>query len=939
MWFGHMNGMVSLFHDGTFLRLPVNIDDSGPVTCFAGDMDGSVWMSTYNGYIIKLDPVTGIADKKVFKTNDAVQTFQFVEKNRLLIGTASGLFICRMEASEKIVIDYEIPETHNKQIVRILKKYSGEGYYVASADDGIFILNNDLKISRIITSVTNIQSISEDPHQNLWVATFGRGLICFNGGKEESIDFSGYTSGNVKSVFTGNDGIIWSGGYGSGLTRITGRVFNISRFGNDIYGKNITAIFHEGTITWMGTEKGLVKLERNGKTEIYRGNIRGRITALCKDSEGVMWIGTESDGVFRLSDSGKPEKFDIGGGSLENSITSIICTDAFVWIGRKKGLCRVSVSDVGINWYTIRQGLPHNSINGLYSDISGKLWIGSRSNVLAFHFKDQVSRFPVFTGSSSVSFSHFAEDKDSLLWIGSLGNGIFRISSDSVISLTTQNGLYSDFCHSMIHDNRGNIWVIHKDGLSRIHSASLYVRTFDIFGLRDEKFNFNPGAASKDSEGKIWLGTTDGIVIIDQSGELQSIPPVPEILSFRVNNVERDFKAGRIVLKPGKYNFEIIFSAVNLKEPEMVIFKTQLKGYDLQAEQTNLNNSIYRNVTEGNYLFSLSASNGDGVTSGSVGIEILIRTPITKQWWFYLALAAFAGIMLTIYLKRREYIFQTEREQLEEKVLERTREIQEQKNEIEKQTDLIRTKNEEITASIRYALEIQNAVLPSFSTIDRYFPENFIFLRPKDIVSGDFYWIARKNDKLVFTVADCTGHGVPGAFMSLLRVTILNEIVNVEGITQTDKIANRLHAMIHKSLNRSRADGLDMAICVYDWNQKRIQYTGAMNHLVHMHNGEMNVYKADQYSINMVPEDFTSFSIYEFDICKGDVIYLFTDGYMDQFGGEKDKKFSVSRFYNALTQIHLRPMHDQETILEQKYMDWKKDKIQTDDITVMGIRF
>jgi len=174
MWFGHINGMVSLFQNGTFSRLPVNIDDSGPVTSIASEADGSVWMSTYNGYFLKLDPVTGITDKKVFKTKDAVQTFQFVENNRLLIGTASGLFICIMDASEKIVIDYEIPETRNKQIVRILKKVSGDGYYVASAVDGIFILNSDLKTKHVITGVTNIQNISEDPHQNLWVATFGR---------------------------------------------------------------------------------------------------------------------------------------------------------------------------------------------------------------------------------------------------------------------------------------------------------------------------------------------------------------------------------------------------------------------------------------------------------------------------------------------------------------------------------------------------------------------------------------------------------------------------------------------------------------------------------------------------------------------------------------------------------------------------------------------
>jgi serine phosphatase RsbU (regulator of sigma subunit) len=223
--------------------------------------------------------------------------------------------------------------------------------------------------------------------------------------------------------------------------------------------------------------------------------------------------------------------------------------------------------------------------------------------------------------------------------------------------------------------------------------------------------------------------------------------------------------------------------------------------------------------------------------------------------------------------------------------------------------------------------------------MDRYFPENFIFLRPKDIVSGDFYWIARKNKKIVFAVADCTGHGVPGAFMSLLSITLLNEIVNVEGITQADKIANRLHEMIHKSLNRSRADGLDMALCVYDWNKRKIQYTGAMNHLVYVRNGKLNLLKADQYSINMVPEGFDSFSMHELDLIKGDVLYLYSDGYMDQFGGERDKKFSVRRFLDILVEIHRLPMHEQESILEQRHNEWKKDKIQTDDITIMGIRF
>jgi len=181
----------------------------------------------------------------------------------------------------------------------------------------------------------------------------------------------------------------------------------------------------------------------------------------------------------------------------------------------------------------------------------------------------------------------------------------------------------------------------------------------------------------------------------------------------------------------------------------------------------------------------LKANNGDGtVTESPLTISIIIKVPVWGKWWFY-PLVVFLLIILTFsYIKWREYKFLAEKRVLEEKVLERTYEIQCQKNELELQRDMIDEKNANITSSIEYASTIQNAVFPPVELINKLLPDNFILSKPKDIVSGDFYWLAEKDNKIVIVLADCTGHGVPGAFMSLLGITLLNEIVNIMGITR-----------------------------------------------------------------------------------------------------------------------------------------------------------
>jgi len=453
-------------------------------------------------------------------------------------------------------------------------------------------------------------------------------------------------------------------------------------------------------------------------------------------------------------------------------------------------------------------------------------------------------------------------------------------------------------------------------------------------------YSFNINAVIKDDQGSIWLGTDNGLIHYDPALQAARLrPPVPEVISVKIN--EHEIPVSPIInLKPGIYKIQIDYIAVDLRQPGEMIYKIRLEGRDELFETTQSKSVTYQNLSNGEYRLFLHAINGDGVMSEKPFIlQFVIKTPLNKQWWFFPALGMALVMITFIYFIGREHSLTHEKRKLEEKVRERTVEIEEQKSKLEIQRDLITTKNVEITASIRYALKIQKAVLPSQDLLTGFFPDHFIFIKPKDIVSGDFYWLTQKNDKIIFTVADCTGHGVPGAFMSMLSVTMLNEIVNIEGLTRSDLIVNRLHSMINISLNQSKMDGLDLSLCVYDRKKKQIQYTGALNQLVYIRNGLLEVIKADHFSVNSIREDFTSFSLNEVDVQQNDVFYLFSDGYMDQFGGELDKKYSVKRFYETLLEIHQLPMEQQATMLEEKLNAWKKDTVQTDDITVLGIRF
>jgi phosphoserine phosphatase RsbU/P len=275
--------------------------------------------------------------------------------------------------------------------------------------------------------------------------------------------------------------------------------------------------------------------------------------------------------------------------------------------------------------------------------------------------------------------------------------------------------------------------------------------------------------------------------------------------------------------------------------------------------------------------------------------------------------------------------------ELEEKVKERTLKIEKQKEEIEEQ-------KKHIMDSIYYARRIQNAILPSFNIIDSYLKNYFVFYLPKDIVSGDFYWMHELDGKFMIAAVDCTGHGVPGAFMSIVGFNQLNQAVHDKKVISAGSILNELNKGIITALNENTSstsikDGMDIALCVYDFKNRKVEFAGANNPLLLIRDNEPIKYNGDRFPIGAFEgSECQLFYNNEINIVDGDCLYLFSDGFADQFGGPNGKKFMYKRFQEFILEIHSQPMDVQKELLRKKLYDWKGSNDQVDDILVIGIK-
>lgn len=326
--------------------------------------------------------------------------------------------------------------------------------------------------------------------------------------------------------------------------------------------------------------------------------------------------------------------------------------------------------------------------------------------------------------------------------------------------------------------------------------------------------------------------------------------------------------------------------------------------------------------------------------------QILAKDASIKQQKAYRnALAiGFAAVVIIIVVIVYAYV---QKQRSNKKILEQNEHILEANEELVVLNEAINTQNSEIIDSINYAQRIQSAMLPPETYISELLNENFIFYRPRDIVSGDFYWIKQVNQYIVLVAADCTGHGVPGAFMSMLGISFLNEIVQRREITQANQVLNELRKQIKYSLRQhgqkeESKDGIDIALCVLDLKNSMMQFAGAYNplYLIRDVEGvpELIEIKGDRMPLGYYQGKDRTFTNHEVRLEMGDTFYIFSDGFMDQKGGKDKKKYMSKKFKKLLMENHEQPLYEQKEILNNTLDNWMGDSPQIDDILVIGVR-
>ncbi|MCB8999972.1 MAG: DUF4154 domain-containing protein [Bacteroidales bacterium] len=427
------------------------------------------------------------------------------------------------------------------------------------------------------------------------------------------------------------------------------------------------------------------------------------------------------------------------------------------------------------------------------------------------------------------------------------------------------------------------------------------------------------------------------VVIEDQSAQIARQAELILEQEARLDSLDREIKNKQANIRQKEL---ILSRQVKEISTQKALIKTQIEEV---AQQKAVLDKLEKGVKEKEIEI---AKQTDQINAQKGQIIDQLKQ-IEKQklitYFILVALALVTGLGYFVYVNYRNK--KKANEILEEKnrlITLQKEEIFAQKEIAENQRDQIAYQKKHITDSIHYALRIQRAILPSLELFTDEI-EHFVLYKPRDIVSGDFYWVNKKDNRWIVIAADCTGHGVPGAFMSMLGVSFLNELVNNKNISRPDLILNALRDDIVRSLKQMDSqsdvkDGMDISVCSIDFNTGVLEWAGANNPIFLVQGGELVHIKADKMPV-AVYDTMTPFTLQTFQLRKGDTFYIFSDGYVDQFGGENQKKFLTKNFKEVIMTLQDKNMYEQGVRLDEIFEEWKKDVDQVDDVTVIGLRY
>ena len=967
LWIGHSNGKISLLKNKKFSVFSLkDTSDKERITCIVNDKRNNVWIGTYGSGVYFYDGknVNHFSSKNGLG-DDFVYTISESSDRKIWIGTDAGITIINNETSNNkekfsyLTTKNGLPDN----IVHVIQKDKNGEVWITMRDSGF--CKYDSKEKKIIHlgfkggwKFGSINAMLVDEAGIIWVGTENNGVIPFHieKGTCKRTLFAGIQQSsigkNISTLFEDAEKSIWIG-TPTGLSQSYRSRFQFFTVKDGLLSDTIRAFMIDSKGTyWLSTSGGLTKFFYDDAGEIhlqsyFTGKIASeiQIISMFEGKGGNIWLGTYGHGLYLFnSETGTYTIFseDKGIGLGNNNIMSI-CDDkeGNIWLATLGGgVSEISFSEpnykgkVTIKNYGEEEGVGSIYVYFAFRDSRDQLWFGTDGGGLTRHDDRGFASFNTKVGNlkSDIVYS-ITEDTNGVLWFSTQDVGIYCYNGRTFTNFGTEAGI-RDLSPDILTTNKNDVVIVHNNGVDILNSTSKKIRQYIPESIIDFSPHQNIFFCDRKS-GEIWIGTDHGLVKFrSMLDSLDYLAPQIQITGLQVMlqlypmNASSEFS-----YKQNQFVFE--FMGTFMKTPEKVRYRFKLEGHDKDWSLPTENRmASYPNLPNGEYTFMVSASNADGIWSNPVSYAFIIKPPFWKTWWFYISCVIGLALLFYLSMKLRVKALQKQNKILEEKVEQRTFEVVEQKK-------IIEEKNKDITSSIRYAKRIQDALLPAKKYMDEHMGDYFVLFKQKDIVSGDFYWVNKKETKLFFAAIDCTGHGVPGAFVSLVAHGNIQHALIMFGERTPAGILDKLNEGVTDVLSRGGEtqdikDGMDISLCALDRINMKLEFSGANHPMLLIRKGEMKEIRGDKQPIGQFISR-KNFTNHEMSVQKGDTIYLYTDGYGDQFGGKDGKKFKRSRLKELILSIQDKPLERQQKILDDTIETWKGNLEQIDDILLMGI--